>query len=91
MDLCQNFLIESIDQPVCFIPIPCSFYYYSSIVEFEVRDGATIRSSFIVQDCFSYPGYFVSSYGSDYCSFDVCVYLCWDFDGDCIEPVDCFW
>ena len=29
----------------------------SSVVEFEVRDGDASRSSFIVQDCFGYPGF----------------------------------
>ncbi|KAL6084356.1 hypothetical protein STEG23_031659, partial [Scotinomys teguina] len=27
----------------------------------------------------------------EYCSFGVCGELCWDFDGDCNESVDCFW
>lgn len=38
-----------------FMPIPCSFYYYSSVVELEIKDGDTSGSFFIIQDCFSYP------------------------------------
>ena len=37
------------------MPIPYSFYYDCSVVQLEVRDGDASRSSFIVQDCFSYP------------------------------------
>ena len=31
------------------MPIPGCFQYYSSVIEFEVRDGDASRSSFIVQ------------------------------------------
>ncbi|KAL6086712.1 hypothetical protein STEG23_032488 [Scotinomys teguina] len=34
---------------------------------------------------------FVFPYEVESCSFQVCEELCWDFDGDCIESVDCFW
>jgi hypothetical protein len=38
------------------ILILCSiFCYYCPIVQLEVKDGDTSRSSFMVQDCFSYP------------------------------------
>ena len=30
------------------LPIPCSFYYYCSVVELEIRDGASVRSYFMV-------------------------------------------
>ena len=36
--------------------VPGCFQYCSSVVEFEVRDCDAFRSSFIVQDCFGYPG-----------------------------------
>ena len=35
--------------------IPIIFYYYCSVVELEVRDGATSRSSYIVQYYLSCP------------------------------------
>ena len=43
------------------MPIPNCFHYYSSIVELKVRNDVASRSFivFIVQDCFSYPGFFV--------------------------------
>ena len=41
------------------VPIPYSFYYYCSVIEFEVRDGDSARSSFIVENSFGYPGFFV--------------------------------
>ena len=52
-----------------FMPILNFSHYYSSIVELEVRDGDTSRSSFLVQDCFSYPGFFVFPYEVEYCFF----------------------
>ena len=42
-----------------FMPIPGCFQYYSSVVEFEARDCDASRSSFIVQDCFGYPGFLI--------------------------------
>ena len=69
------------------MPIPRCLNYCSSIIELEVKDGDASGSSFIVQDCFGYPGFFVFPYEVDYCSFKVCKELCWDFDGDCIESV----
>jgi len=31
-----------------FMPIPCAFYYYSSVVELDLRDGDASGSHFIV-------------------------------------------
>ena len=41
------------------MPIPGCFQYCSFVVEFEVRDSDASRRSFIVQDCFDYPGLFM--------------------------------
>jgi hypothetical protein len=41
------------------IPISCSFYYYCSVVQLEVRDSDTSRSSFPIQDHFSYRGFLI--------------------------------
>ena len=73
------------------MPVLSCFHYCSSVIELGVRDGDASGSSFIVHDCFSYPGFFGIPYEVDYCSFKVCEELCWDFDGDCIESIDCFW
>ena len=69
-----------------FMPVPFSFYYYSSVVELDIRDGGISRS-FIVQDYFSYPEFFVLPYEVEYSSFKVCKELCWDFNGNYIKPV----
>ena len=74
-----------------FMPIPGCFQYCSSVVEFEVRDYDFSRSSFIVQDCFGYPGFFAFPNEVEYHSSEVCEEFCWDFDGHRIESVDCFW
>ena len=68
------------------MPIPGYFQDCSSVVEFEVRECDASRSSFIAQDCFGYPGIFAFPY-----EVEVCEEFCWDFDGHCIESVDCFW
>ena len=48
----------SIGPPVCFMVIPGCFQSCSSVVEFKIRDCDAFRSSFIVQDCFGYSGFF---------------------------------
>lgn len=68
--------------------IPCVFYYYGSVVQPEVRDGDTSRSSFLGQDCFNCPGLFVYPHEAEYCPFKVCKELC--FDGDDTKSLDCF-
>jgi hypothetical protein len=40
------------------MPVPCSFYHYCSVIQLEVRNGDSPRSSFIVKNCFHYPGFF---------------------------------
>ncbi|KAL6090879.1 hypothetical protein STEG23_002796 [Scotinomys teguina] len=39
---------------------------------------------------FSYPGFLVSPYEVENCSFQVCEELSWYFDEDCIKSVDSF-
>ena len=73
------------------MPILGCFQYCSSVVEFEVRDCDASRSSFIAQDCFGYPGFFAFPNEIEYCSFEVFEEFCWDFDGHCVESVDCLW
>jgi len=40
------------------VPIPYSFYDYSSVILLEVREGDSRRSSFVVQYSFRYPGFY---------------------------------
>jgi hypothetical protein len=42
--------------------------------------------SFIVKNCFHY-----SRFSDGFVNFHVFEELCWAFDGDCIESVDCLW
>ena len=77
---------------VClFMPIPRYFYDYGSILELEARDGDASGSPFIEQDYFGYPWFSVFPYEVEYCSFEVCEELCWDFDRDHIKSIDYFW
>lgn len=48
-----------------FVSISYSFYYYFFIVQLEMGNGETSRSSVIVQDCFSYRGFFVFPYEAE--------------------------
>ena len=74
-----------------FIPIASCFHYCSPILELDVRDGDASGSSFIVQDYLAIL-VFVFPYEVECCSFRVCEdFKVWDFDGDCIESIDCFW
>jgi hypothetical protein len=63
------------------VPIPCSFYHYCFVVQLEVRDGDSLNSSFIVDNCFLYPVIFVFPHEIENCSFHVFEELCWDFEG----------
>ena len=82
--------IPLINASVC-LPIPCSFYHYFSVVKLEVRDGDSPSCSLIVKNCFCYSGFFAFPDEFENCSFHVFEELCWDFDGDSIESIDCFW
>jgi hypothetical protein len=68
------------------------FNHYCSVVQLEIRDGDSPRCSFIVENCFRYPGFFVvvvvipDEVGN--CFFYLCKELCWNSDGECIESVD---
>ena len=55
-----------------FMPVSSCFYYCSSVIELDVRDGNASRISFIVQDCFGFPGFFVSPNKLDYFSLKGC-------------------
>jgi hypothetical protein len=72
-------------------PIPCSFYHYCSVVKLEVRVGDPSSHSFIIKNCFLYSGFFAFPGEFENCSFHVFEKLCWDFDGDCIESINCLW
>ena len=71
-----------------FMLIPGCFQYYSSVVEFEVRDCDASRCSFIVQGCLGHTGFFAFPYEVKYHSFLVSEDFCWSFNGYYIESID---
>ena len=75
--------IPLVNQSV-FMSIPSCFHSCSSVIELDVRDGDASESSFIIQNCFGYPGFLVFLHEIDYCSLKVC-------DEDRVEFIDCFW
>jgi hypothetical protein len=73
------------------IPIPCSFYYYCSVVQLEIRDGEPPEVLLLYRILLAFLDVFVFPYEVESCSFKVCKELCWNFGGNCFESVDCFW
>ena len=59
--------------------VPVLYYYYHYISKV---DGETFTTSFIIQDCFIYSGFYVLPYKVEICPFKVCEELGLDFDGD---------
>ena len=57
MGLFLDLQSDSIDQPACFYSSTMQFLLLLLCSTLELRDDATSRSSFIMQDCFSYPGF----------------------------------
>ena len=73
------------------LPILCSFYHNCFVVKLDVRDGDSPSCSSTVKNCFHYSGIFSFPDKFENCSFYVFEELCWDFDGDYIESIDCLW
>lgn len=56
--VCVHFWVFNSIPLICMpvsVPIPYSHYHYCSVTQLEVRDGDSLRSSFIVEDSFCYP------------------------------------
>jgi hypothetical protein len=73
-----------------YVWIQWSFYPHCFVVEHEVRDCNSSQSSLIVLD-FGFPWLIIFTYEVQNWSYKVYKKLGWNFDGDCIESVDCFW
>ena len=54
-------------------------------------DSMRTRSSFIVENSFHYPRFFLIPDEFANCPFYLSEELSRNFDGDCIESIDCFW
>ena len=74
----------------CICTITIHFYHYFSIIQLEFGNDSP-WSSFIVENIFLI--YWISVIPNDFsnCSFYLYEELSLNFDGDCIESVDCFW
>jgi hypothetical protein len=57
----------------------------------NVHDLKVIGASFMLEKKFCYPWFFVTPDEFADCPFKFVEELSWNFDGDCIEFVDCFW
>lgn len=76
----------SLDEVSVFVPAPCSYYYYGSVVLLEVKYRDTSNHVSIVSGCSGYPGSFLLPY-----VFSDCLFNYWNFGGDCFESIACFW
>jgi hypothetical protein len=63
------------------VPIPCRFYYYYSVVQLEVRDGAFVEVLLWLMIVFTSIGFFLFPYDIENCSFHVWEELCWNLMG----------
>lgn len=72
------------------MPAPHCFYYYSLVVQFEIRGIDNFSSHFICHNCCCYPRIFVITYEAENFPFEVCEELCWNIDEDCLKSVDSF-
>jgi hypothetical protein len=73
------------------VPVLCSFYHNCSAVQLNVRHGDSTRGSFIAENSFWYPRFVIFPDEFSNFTFYLSAELSWNFDGDCIESVDCFW
>jgi hypothetical protein len=73
------------------VPLPCSFYHNCSVVQLNVSNGDSTRPSFIAENSFYYPMFFIFPDEFANCLLYLNEELSWNFDEDCIESVDCFW
>jgi hypothetical protein len=75
----------SINLPV-YLPILCIFITIALLSEIEIPLEVLLllRIVFVMLCFFIIPEEFKE------CSFDLCEELSWNFDGDCIESLECF-
>ena len=74
----------SIDLPVCLCTSTIQVYHYCSVIQLEVKDSDSPGITFIVENNFRYPGFFVIP--NEFANFPVllCEELSCNFDGDYI-------
>jgi hypothetical protein len=51
------------------VPVPCSFYQNCSVLQLKVRHGDSTRGSFIVENSFCYPRFFIIPDEFENCPF----------------------
>ena len=80
-----------------FMPVPWRFYYCHYVVYLDISNGdipevlllcrmVSVLAIFV----FVLFIYLFVSIWNEYCPIKVRKELCWNFDGDCTESVDCF-
>lgn len=88
MDSTSGLQFDPSDQHVCIC-----FYFYSSVVQFEITDGQTSSNSFIFKGCLRFPRFLFVCF-----CMNLKIVLSrsakemsWNFIGDYIKSVGCFW
>jgi len=85
LGLILNLHSISLIYPSVSVKISCDFYHYFSVVQIEVRDGDSPRSSFIVENSIHYPGFSVIPDDFENCTFYIYGELSCNFDWDWIN------
>jgi hypothetical protein len=83
----------SIHLPVCRCSRTMYFFFLNHncfVVQLAIRHGDLLRASFIVENSFCYPVFFVIPDEFANCPFYLNEELICNFDGDCIESADHF-
>jgi hypothetical protein len=73
-----------------FVPLPCCFYCYCFVIQFEVWYCDTSSIAPFAEYCLGYSQSLVFPNELQGRFLNLCDECHWDFDGDCIKHVDCF-
>ena len=90
LGLFLDFLFSSIDICVCFMLVPCYFYYHSLVVQFDIIQCDISKFVLLSQDCCGHSGSFVVQYKFQGYLFQFCEKCHWYFNRNCVEYIDCF-
>jgi hypothetical protein len=74
-----------------FVPVLCCFYCFCFVIYFEVGCCDTSSIALFAEYCLGYSQSLMFPNELQGRFFNLCNECHWDFDGNCIKHVDCFW
>jgi hypothetical protein len=90
MDFYLGIQLISLINMSAFVLMPFWFHYDSSMTLFEMGMGTSLEVLLLFRIALTILGFDMFSYETQNCCFKFCGELCWNFDGDSTESVDCF-